>query len=89
MHVDVTIRTVLRAQTATDAVVFNFNLQRFAIAMNCIDGASDHAIGIHARPATTGDQIAIKSHAFSNQTRDPLVCIGAGLGALVTARTAF
>ncbi len=89
MHVDVPIRTILRAQPAADAVVFDLDLQRFTVAMDRVHWTTHHAIGVHARSAAGGNQEPIESHSIANQPRHTLMRIGAGLRAFVTACAAF
>ena len=59
-HEDTAVGTILRAQTATDTVIFDHDLQVFA-AMDGIDGTADHAMRVGARSAGSGDQIIVQA----------------------------
>ncbi len=61
VHVDVAVRTILGAQPATDAVVFDLDLERVAITVNGVDRASDQAIGVHARATTACHEKLVES----------------------------
>ena len=66
VHVDIAVGAILRAQTTTDTVVFDFNLKRVTVSVNRIYRTAHHAIGVQARATTTGDQKTIKPHTFAD-----------------------
>ena len=68
-HEDASIGTILRAQAAPDAVIFNHDLEVFP-AMNRIDRASHHAVRVSAGPAGGGDKEIIQPSPGPEQARD-------------------
>src|SRR4051812_23903215 len=68
LKVDVAVRTVVRAESASDAPVFDDDLER-AFAANRADGAANHAERIAALAAGGGDQVAVELDAVTDETR--------------------
>ena len=68
-HEDAPVGTILRAQAAPDAVIFNHDLEMFA-AMNRIDRAAHHAMRIGAGPAGGGNEKIIQPSPGPEQARD-------------------
>src|SRR5207244_3106225 len=86
VHVDITIRAVLRALAAADAPVLDDDLAR-AAAADRVDRAADHAVRVEARPARAGHQELVEPQPFADQAGDAVVGVGASLGTLIAART--
>ena len=82
MQIDISVGTVVGAQTAANAPVFNDDFQRVAAADGA-DRASHHAKRIATLPAGSGHEIFIEAQTFANQTADALMGIGAGAHALI------
>lgn len=87
VQIDVSVRTVVRAESATYTPILNNYFKRIAAAYRT-NGAPYHAEGIAALPARGRDQIMIESQTITNQSRDAIMRIGAGLHALIAARAA-
>ena len=85
MHVDIAVGTILRAQTATDAPVFDDHFQRIA-APNRTNGTTDHAERVAALPARGGYQVFVEAQAFANQARHAVVSASASPNARIAAR---
>src|SRR6185437_2463961 len=85
VHVDIAVGTILRAQTATDAPVFNNHFQRIA-APNRTHRTAHHAQRVAALAAGGGYKVFIETQAFANQARDAVVRIGASADASIAAR---
>ena len=85
MHVDVAVGTVVGAQAAADAPVFDDDLQRVA-PPDRADRTADHAERVATLAAGSGDQIFVEAQAFADQAADAVVSIGAGADALIAAR---
>ncbi len=80
--------TIVGAQAAADAPVFDNDFQRIA-PPDRADGAADHAEWIAALPARGRHQVFVEAQAFAHQAAHAVVCIGAGAYALIAARAAF
>ena len=68
-HEDVAVGTIRGAQTTTDTVIFNHDLEMLA-AMNRIDRAARHAMGIAAGPAGSRDEEISKATPVAQQPGD-------------------
>ena len=88
MHIDISIRTIVGALSATDTPVLDDDLQRIAAA-NGADRATNHTQRIAALPARGGHQISIESQSITNKPADAIVSIGASPHALVAAGAAI
>src|SRR5271166_4752679 len=77
MQVDVAVGAVARAEAAPDAPVFDDHFQGMAAA-NRADRATDHAEGIAALAAGSGDQVIFEAQAVAHQAGDSVVRVGAG-----------
>ena len=75
VHGDVPIGAIRRALPTADAVVFDDDLL-VPLSEDCIDRATDQAIGIGTRAAARGDQEVFEAKSFAYQTGLPFVCIG-------------
>jgi len=84
MHIDISIGTVVGAQTATDAPVLDGDFKAVASA-NSTHRAPDHAEWVFALAAGCGHEIVIETHAIANKTADAIVRISAGAHTLVTS----
>ena len=85
MQIDVAVRAIARAEAAADAPVFDDDFERIAAADRA-DRAADHAERIAALAATRGDEILVEAQTVADETRDAVVCIGAGVHTGVAAR---
>jgi hypothetical protein len=78
-HENAAIGTILGAQTAPDAVVFDNDLQVLA-SMNGVNRTSDHAMWVGAGPTGGGDEEVIEASSGAKEARDwNAVCLGAVL----------
>src|SRR5713226_3418432 len=85
MQIDVAVRTILCAEAAADAPIFDDDFERIAPA-NRADGAADHTQRVAALAAARGDEILIEAQAISDEPRDAVMCVGAGIDASIAAR---
>ena len=84
MQIDIAVRTIARAQAATDAPILDDDFERIAAA-NGADRAAHHAQGIAALPATGGNQILLEAQAIADETGNTIVSVRAGIDAGVAA----
>src|SRR5580658_10858169 len=82
MKVNVAVGTILGAESAADAPIFDYNLQRIAAA-NRAHRAAHHAERILALAARRGDKILFETQPLAYQAGDAVVSIGAGAHASV------
>lgn len=85
MEIDISVWTILRAESATDAPVFDNYFERITTA----DGAyraTDHAKRIAALATTCGDEELIETQTIADQTGNTIVSIGAGVHASIATR---
>src|SRR5712664_1002610 len=82
MQIDVAVGTILGAEAAADAPIFDDNFERISPS-NRTDGAADHAERVAALAATRGDEILIEAQAIANETRDSVVSVGASVDACI------
>src|SRR5579859_1586078 len=88
MHVDIAVRTILRAQAATDAPILDDDFQRIA-PPNRADRTPHHAQRVAALPAGSRDKVFIEAQAFANQARHAVVSVSASAYASIAARAAL
>ena len=88
MQVDISIRTIARAEPTADAPIFDDDFQRIAPA-NRADRAADHAEGIAALAAACGDEKMIEAETIANETRHAVVRVGASVHAGIAPRAVF
>src|SRR5712664_1390772 len=85
MPIDVAVGTILGAEAAADAPIFDDDFERISPS-NRTDRAADHAERVAALAATRGDEILIEAQAIADETRDAVVCVSASVDAGVAAR---
>src|SRR5262249_53675921 len=85
MQVDVAVRAVAGAQAAADAPVFDDDFERIAAAGGA-DRTADHAERTKAIAAGRGDEVIVETQTVTNETRDTVVGVGAGVHAGIAAR---
>ena len=85
MQIDVAVGTILRAEAAADAPIFDDDFERISPS-NRTDRAADHAQRVAALTATRGDEILVEAQAVADETRDAVVSVGASVDAGVAAR---
>jgi hypothetical protein len=85
LQIDVAVGTILRAEAAADAPIFDDNFERISPS-NRADGAADHAQRVAALAATRGDEILIEAQAIADETRDSVVSVSASVDAGIAAR---
>src|SRR5882762_10336864 len=85
MHIDVAVRTKLRAFAAADAPILDDDLEVFLTA-NGADRALRHAERIAAGAAGRRDQKMVVAQAIAQQTRDAVVRLCASLDAGIATR---
>ena len=89
-HEDAPVGAIIGAEPATDAVIFDDDLEVFA-TVDGIDGATDEAMGIGAGAAVGGDELVIEADAIAEQASEwgavggVAVLIDAAFGAFVAA----
>src|SRR5271169_3986933 len=88
MQIDVAVRTVVRAQPASDAPILDDHLQA-VLAPNRPDRTAHHTKWVFALPARSRDQVLVESQTVPDETANPVVRIGAGPHTLVASRTAI
>src|SRR5215469_4554299 len=69
VQVDVAVRAIASAQAATDAPVLDDDFERIAAA-NGPHRAADHAEGVAALAAGSGDEVVIEAQAVADEARD-------------------
>jgi hypothetical protein len=85
VQIDISIRTISRAQTAANAPVLDNHFESVA-APDGAHRASNHAEGIATLATGCGHQVLVEPQTFADEPTDALVCIRAGAHALVAAR---
>src|SRR5260370_7624647 len=75
MQIDVAVGTILRAQAAADAPIFDDDFERIAPA-NRTDRAADHTKRVAALAATRGNEILVEPQPIPHDPRAPVLTIG-------------
>src|SRR5215813_9006242 len=88
MKVDIAVRTISRAKSATDAPVFDNHFQRIAAA-NRTDRAANHAERIAALAAARRNKVVIEAQSVAYQSRNAVMSVRAGIYASVAPRAVF
>ena len=91
-HEDAAIRAIIGAETASNAVVFNDDLEMFS-SVNGVHRTAHHTMSLNTGAARSGHHEVAQTHSVPKQTTDrhsvgmsPML-LHAALGALVTANT--
>ena len=81
-HLNVVVRTTVRARGASDArVVVDQDIARFRITSNRTSGATDHTNRVHAVHAGSSHHLIAQLVAFANKSRIVVVSHRAGSNA--------
>ena len=86
MHVDVPVRAKLGALAATDAPIFNNDLEIF-LASDRTNRALRHAERVPTRSTSGGNEEMIVAQTIPEQARHAIVRLGTGADAGIAART--
>jgi hypothetical protein len=86
MEIDISVRTIARAESAADAPIFDDDFERIAPS-NRADRTSNHAQRIAALPATGRNKVLFESKAVADEASHAVVRVGAGIHAGVAPRT--
>jgi hypothetical protein len=87
MQIDVSVRAVVRTQTASNAPILDNHFQRISAADRS-HWAPHHAQWVATLPARGGDQILVETQAFAHKPANPVVSVCASAYALIAARAA-
>lgn len=88
VQVDVAVGTIVGAQAASDAPIFDDHFERVSAADGA-HGASDHAQRITALATGSGDEIFVEAQTLAYKAADSIVGVRAGVHALIAAGAAL